>query len=307
MEIHLSGKARRTLNARGRVSGAELVYLVTDIPDGATDEEIMLGAVNRSPASLGLAVRSGIRISGRPAPGACEVEIDYRPVKWQDDDTRTVKRAGDEVWSFGANTQRERRYLAWRTRSFSGTGGVNAPDPGSWINWNGGAGSSLRASGVDVATPVFYEKCIRTFDPDRLTFAYRKRVLSLVGKVNNASFHHWDAGEVLLVGIDQSREFRNELGSWLTDVTFTFSISPNRAQVRLPGGVTATDVKGHEVLWLLPGTSYSNMDAVVSGAYASTVYESGDYSQLELARGDAVSELRGRIRENRLEVAGNEE
>ncbi len=308
MEIHLSGKARRTLNARGRVSGAELVYLVSAIPAGTAGEEIMLAAVDQSPKNLGFAVRSGARIVGRPASGACEVEIAYAPLKWKtDDDTQIVKRAGDEVWSFSADTRREHRFTALSTRSFPGSDGATAPDPGNWINWNGISGGGFRALGCGVRVPEIREKCIRTFHPDRLSITYKRRVSELVGKVNNASFHHWEAGEVLLVGIEQSREFRNERGEWLTDVTFEFSISPNRGRVQLPGGMTATNVKGHEVLWVLPGSSFSNFNAVFAGAYAATVYESGDFSQLEIARGDAASALRQRLQENRVENRDEEQ
>lgn len=298
MEIHLSSKQRKHLNGRGAVCAAELVYLVTGIAAGDRDSEVMQAVLDKSPAELGSARRSKVSVSSRPAPGACEVAVEYRQGDGIDGGIDTVKRRGDEVWSFFAGQRRERRYASYGTRSFVFKNGRMPPDSGAWINWNCSNSGDFDISGCDLVVPVFYEKCIHTYSPEQISAAFLRRVMALTGKVNRAVFRYWDAGEVLFYEAKQGREYRNDLGEWLTDVTYTFAVSPNRSTVELANGMTLENVKGHEVVWAVPGRNPETLQTEIAAAYVSTVYEYGDFDQLNLAKKDSSDALRSRIRNN---------
>lgn len=299
MKIFLSAKQNRRLDGRGDVERAELVYLVSGIADGTADEEVLLAVGRASPPLLGSATRNGIFITRRLSRSEWEVSVDYSPEFTSGgDDTSKYKRAGDEVWLFSSMNRREMRALARSTRSFAGDNGSSPPSPGPWINWNGASGSEFAVSGCEVNTPALQEKCIRTFSPGQISTSYKRAVMELIGKTNSANFHNWSAGEVLFVEASQSKYFRNGKGDWLTDVTFTFAISPNRANVNIASGVTLSNVTGWETVWVRPGIDPDSGAAVVSGAYASVVYASGDFSKLKLSHAGSGNALQKRIDAN---------
>ncbi len=292
MNIFLTTKERRAVNARNHLSHAELVYLVTDIPDGTTDEEILKQVTSTSPKEIGYAPRIETRITDRPGQKSCEVAVTYAPENESDTIPRIVKRSGDEIWLILGKTGREKIYQSISTQKYS-IGTSSAPNPENWIRWNGGFGSDFRAEGTWIYAPKMQEKCIRTFDPDQITRNYRRIIMESIGTVNNAVFHGWEKGEVLLLEAQQSKEYRNEKGDWLADITFLFGISPNKyrdVQQHL------VSVGGWQVPWGLTGINDCwSLDT--PAFYVSTVYSSSDFSRLKVGHKDSDAVLRRRIRE----------
>ena len=301
MKIFLSARQSRRLNGSGENEQVELVYLVSGIPDGTPDEEVLRAVGRKSPAEFGSALRSTISISRRLSRSELEVAVNYATDFAHSGDRRArYKRAGDEIWLFSALNRREMRYIANSTRIFSGGAGT-PPEPGPWVNWNGAGGSEFAVSGCEVAAPVMQEKCIRTFKPGEVTNEYKRAVMELIGRTNKYTFHNWSAGEVLFVDVEQSRMFRNGRGDWLTDVVFTFAVAPNREQVDIFDGVTLENVTGWEKIWVRPGCDPDSGAAIIAGAYASKIYESGDFGKLKIARGDSGIALRERVAANKIE------
>lgn len=298
MNIFLTTKERRAVNARNHLSQAELVYLVTDIPGGTTDEEILKKVASASPKEIGYASRVETRITGRHGQKSCEVSVIYAPESESENDavSRVVKRSGDEIWLIVGKTGREKIYQGVSTQKYP-IGATVAPNPENWIRWNGGFGSDFRAEGSWIYAPKMQEKCIRTFDPDQITRNYRRVIMESIGTVNSSAFHGWEKGEVLLLEAQQSKEYRNEKGNWLTDITFLFGISPNRWRdinrhlISVGGWQVPWGLSGINDCWALDTSAY----------YVSTVYGSSDFSRLNVGHKDSGAALRSRIRELREE------
>ncbi|MCQ2379047.1 MAG: hypothetical protein MJ016_07585 [Victivallaceae bacterium] len=293
MNILLTTKERRCVNGIGALSGAELVYLVTAIPDGMSDEDLLREVLRYSPAWQGYASRVSAEISRRISRRSCEITVIYRPDNTGDHPAaREIKRAGDEIWTFSAGSTREKCFHAFSTQSYN-VGGHRSPDPGLWIGWNGGIGSDFRVSGTDKTVPAMREKCIHTFEADQLTNVYKREVMECIGYVNLAPFHAWNAGEVLFLEAVQSPEFCNERGEWLVDVAFTFAISAgseyniNAERVRVPPW---------HVYWEIAGVSGERRCEYL-GRYVSRIYAARDFSGLNIGKGDSSGALRKRIRE----------
>ena len=147
------------------------------------------------------------------------------------------------------------------------------------IGWNGKTGADMEITGVDIPVGAIRESYTRIVKMSRLSTAYRRKVAALVGKVNNASFKGWEAGEVMFLGMS----FNGSLDSQtLIQVTYNFQIQPNETGIKV-GNVPVTK-KGFEYVWV-----YWKSEADVTslktsiapdGIYVSKVAEAGDFGVL---------------------------
>jgi hypothetical protein len=101
----------------------------------------------------------------------------------------------------------------------------------------------------------------------------------LTGKVNNAEFRGFAAGEVLCM--PPTGQKRGPYGKW--EVTFKFASSPNRIGITV-GQIIGINKGGWEYMWIRYGesvdpTSHTRIKKPV-GVYVEQVYESGDFSFL---------------------------
>lgn len=132
--------------------------------------------------------------------------------------------------------------------------------------------------GVEVLRPSagFGEKWILA--PGTVDAAWVKAMSKIVGKVNNAEFRGFAAGELLLLGI-QARSRAD--GSYEAD--YEWSVRPNIDSQSI-AGVTVTNVQGHWYVWV------KTRRRVVSGevrhqathVVVDRVYEYADYGDLDL-------------------------
>ncbi len=146
------------------------------------------------------------------------------------------------------------------TYNGSGTVAADANHDGQ-LGWDGRA-----INGADVVTPVF------SFDVDIALSSITgvaATVLSLTGKLNNATFYGFAAGEVLYLGAT-----RSDRGNGIKDVTHSFAASPNRTSVSV-GSITVSTVGGWDVVSIA-----STEAGVIEHVYIDKVYDLGNFSSL---------------------------
>ena len=130
------------------------------------------------------------------------------------------------------------------TTSFALAGQI-APD------FQGAIGVSDKSvAGVDIVTPVYnFSKTVRK-DNSILNQEYLVSLAQLTGKVNDAPFLGFEAGEVLFRGASGSVEQINGVNvDGKSDITFLFSASPNRSSYSI-GAITGISKKGWDYQWV---------------------------------------------------------
>jgi hypothetical protein len=152
--------------------------------------------------------------------------------------------------------------------------GINAPDFKGAINVDNNS-----VNGVDIIVPVYSFSETRIVDNDDIDSAFKSALFNLTGKVNNATWHGFAAGEVLFMGASGSRHGRR--GDW--EINYKFSASPNKTNITI-GSITGISKKGWEYLWVLyeKSTDQDCLIQVPKAVYVHQVYEYGNFSALGL-------------------------
>ena len=132
--------------------------------------------------------------------------------------------------------------------------------------------------GVDIVVPVYRFSEMHWLSAAFVDAAYRATLFDLTGKVNNASWNGFAAGEVLFEGAAGSKR---GTGDW--EIAFRFAASPNVTGLAV-GDITGIDKKGWEYLWV---RYVDGVDAAAKApirtpkyAYVEKVYEERDFSAL---------------------------
>ncbi len=132
--------------------------------------------------------------------------------------------------------------------------------------------------GVDITVPVYNFSETHYLPDATVTQAYRLTVFSLTGRVNNASFRGFAAGEVLFLGASGTKRGG---GDW--EITFRFAASRNRTNLSI-GDITGISKKGWEYLWVrYADAEDANAKALIKkpvAVYVEKVYEEGDFGLL---------------------------
>ncbi len=154
-----------------------------------------------------------------------------------------------------------------------------APDYGGAI----GVTPDGNVEGVDIVVPVYHHVETHYFDEAQITNAYKRIIYSLTGKVNNAPFKGFEAGECLFLGASGSRR----RDKW--EVTFNFAASPNaEGTTENPAfvldGIKIVRKDGWNYLWA-PYVDVEDAAAKALGKkplafYIERVYHQGDFSAL---------------------------
>jgi hypothetical protein len=135
--------------------------------------------------------------------------------------------------------------------------------------------------GVEIFVPEYVESISRVFNAAAVNDAYRATLKNTVGKVNDAAFMGFAAGECLLTEVDG--EQRNDL-TW--QINFRFGIRENQTNI-VVGDITVPAKKGWEYLWI----SYKEaIDAgrkvlVPQAAYVEKVYKTANFNSLNAIAG----------------------
>ena len=148
---------------------------------------------------------------------------------------------------------------------------ADAPDCKGAI---GVAGDNVE--GTDITIPVYNFTETHYIDANLVTGAYKATLFSLTGKVNNAAFRGFAAGEVLFLGASGSVRRKED---WA--ITFRFAASPNVTGLQV-GDITGIDKKGWEYLWVLYADAADQQTRIKRprAVYVEKVYEEGDFSGL---------------------------
>lgn len=172
------------------------------------------------------------------------------------------------------------------TQAISTTYRVTSADPNPPVA-GGGKGSGAdeklaigmskdRVEGTDIYAPAF--QFSKTVQRANVTMQYINTALyGLVGRVNNAPFFHFAAGEVLYLGCSGNFTVRER---WT--LTHKFACQPNELNIDVGGGITVPAKKGWEYLWV----GYKNGEVgnailqVPSTAYVQQVYKTGNFALL---------------------------
>jgi hypothetical protein len=134
--------------------------------------------------------------------------------------------------------------------------------------------------GLDITIPVYNFKETHYIPVALVTPAYKATLFSLTGKVNNAPFKGFAAGEVLFLGASGSKRGRED---W--EITFSFAASPNATGLTV-GDITGINKKGWEYLWVryeddVDGVAKQLIKKPIA-VYVEQVYPYGDFSLLGL-------------------------
>jgi hypothetical protein len=136
--------------------------------------------------------------------------------------------------------------------------------------------------GVDVTVPVYKFSQTHQIDNARVTDGYKGSLFRLTGKVNDAAWGGFAAGEVLFLGPSGSR--RGRKGKW--EITFNFAASPNETDLTI-GEITGIAKKGWEYLWvefvqeLVGPAGHQRMAWVPDAVFIEQVYKTGSFADLE--------------------------
>lgn len=147
------------------------------------------------------------------------------------------------------------------------------------IGWNGKYGDDSEIAGVDTiaANPrLVITKNIRA---SKLTTAYIRRLLRLVGTVNSSSFKGWDRGEVLFEDFSYSAPDDNSAS---VPVTFNFAVRMNENNYSY-GGKTISKL-GWEYVWGISEKKNNSgvTDMKTTAAWKAQIYPFADFSGLGL-------------------------
>lgn len=132
--------------------------------------------------------------------------------------------------------------------------------------------------GVDIVIPVYNFAEIHYIADADVTTAYRSILFSLTGKVNNAVFKEYAAGECLFLGASGTKRSEDD---W--EISYRFAASPNMTDISI-GDIVNITKNGWEYLWV----HYVEVEDPISktlvkrpeAAYAEQVYDLVDFSQL---------------------------
>jgi hypothetical protein len=176
-------------------------------------------------------------------------------------------------FEFDIGTQQVKFTQAIAQEKYSPTGGATAPDFGLAIN--------VTSEGVDgvevpIGTYTFSER--HEFASTYVTPEYKAKVFRCAGKVNNAAFKGFQAGEVLFLGCKGSKR-----GKQPWQLEYRFAASENLTGATI-GSFTGVSKKGHEYMWFsyeddTDDTAHTLIKKP-RGAYVATVIKSADFADL---------------------------
>ena len=158
----------------------------------------------------------------------------------------------------------------------------NYPAPGEVApNFQGAIGVNQdQIEGTDVTVPVYNFTETHYIDDALVTLAYKGTLFLLTGRVNNAAFKGFAAGEVLFLGASGAKR---GLEDW--EITFRFAASPNVAGLQL-GNIAGINKEGWQYLWVrFADEEDAGAKTLIKkpiAAYVERVYEYGDFSGLEI-------------------------
>ncbi len=205
-------------------------------------------------------------------------------------DSVTIQPVGEELWEgivrYAPTPQTEEAVFSFDTgggtqhvTSSLATVGRYAPAGKTAPDFKGAIGVTADSvDGVDITVPVYQFTETHYLPDTTVTPAYKATLFGLTGKVNNATFKGFEAGEVLFLGAAGAKRGG---GDW--EIAYRFAASPNVTNLTI-GDITGINKRGWEYLWV----RYADSEDTVAKAlvkkpiavYVEQVYLYGNLSLL---------------------------
>jgi hypothetical protein len=205
-------------------------------------------------------------------------------------DTISIQPVGNDLWEgvvrYGTVPQTDGNVFAFDTGGGTQhitqslqTIGTHAPPGKTAPDFKGAIGVTADSvEGVDIAVPVYHFTETHYLPDVSVTQAYKATLFNLTGKVNNAAFRGFAAGECLFLGAAGAKRGS---GDW--EITFRFAVSPNMTNLTV-GDITGISKKGWEYLWVryadAEDTAAKALVKRPIAAYVEKVYGYGDFGLL---------------------------
>jgi hypothetical protein len=148
-------------------------------------------------------------------------------------------------------------------------------DAGTLVDFHSAIGfDGQQIAGCDIVSPVFNFSETHSFDD--IPGAYKLALFRATGKINNATFKGFAAGEVLFLGASGSKRGDD---NW--EISFRFAASENVNGLSV-GGISGINKRGWDYLWLFFEDDGSQ-DVLVkkpSQAMVEKVYMEHDFANI---------------------------
>ncbi len=280
IQCNLKNLYTRSLNPGGSCGSARLNYIVSGLPDDASDPgAAALHEVRaKAPAEIDGAELTQLTLVRNHGGGICEVQAEYQHSAAA---FNSKKKIGDRLWIFDTTGGRENVMHGKLLKTVSEDYADYTPAPGSLINWNGKNDERFHVAGTTKIVPAMRESCIAVFRNSDITGKFRRSIMELTGCVNDSPFHSWEPGEVLFLGASSSVPFRNDGGVMITEITFRFAVRPNHTDLHI-GNISLGKAEGWDIPWSITLPHLKGLKPITAGAYLSSIYEKGDFSTLKI-------------------------
>lgn len=273
-----------SLNRQGQVESAKIAYVINNAQEEFPDNDLMLAELLESaPEKVGSAVKAGVELLECRTPDVFEAAVNYTtPAEIPAGQNQNAgRRHGERIWSTKCSVAKEKCFETLeRQKVFPGEGSVYC-NAGHIASWNGRFGENYSADGIDKLVSRCDEKCRKFVYSSQCSADYRKKIISLVGKLNYGAFRGWAAKEVMLTGLEISEPFLNDLEQSLVEIEYSFSVRRHRSNVDWCG-IDVGKVNGWDHLW---GTFYADpLERILKGscAYVGRIYDTADFGILSL-------------------------
>lgn len=225
---------------------------------------------------------------------ACEADIPETYDGMDKRNTRIVSRLSEDTWLVIACFAKDAWAWPDTRMAFDTTGGtqhvtqaietVNKYGPKATDENKGAVGfDGKNVQGVDITVPVMKWSETHYFLDASITDAYKATLRDLTGKVNDDSFKGFDAGEVLFLGAQGTRQGDDTNDLW--EITFNFASSPNRTNIAV-GDITVSAKWGWEYMDIRYADVADEASAQVLkqpvAVYIQKLYHVADFSDLSI-------------------------
>jgi hypothetical protein len=215
---------------------------------------------------------------------AWQLEVSYASDGAEDDQQRDpVKRA--RSFDTGGATQHITQAIP--------IGGGNSLDferrfPDTATNMSGAIGmDGDSVQGVDIVVPQLNWNESYDVPWQYVTTAYIKKLSSLTGTVNNATFRGFDAGEVLFLGASGSQQWDSDKGDGPWNLSYKFVAAANQGSDKTYpaitiGSISGIEKDGHDYLWVRYEDDVTNNSLIKKpkAVYVDKVYGRANFNDL---------------------------
>jgi hypothetical protein len=243
----------------GRQAGQELIFDVIGEPDDATVKALVLATAPTSYDGLYRESADVDYVGG----GVWKASVKYLGLE------------AENEYTFDTSGGTQKVTQGFSTVNSYAPAGLTAPD------FKGAIGvSEDKVEGVDVTVPAFAFSETHRFLESAITPTYKRTLFLLTGRMNDATFKGFDAGECLFLGA--SGTARGD-GYW--SINYRFAGSPNQTGITV-GDITGIDKLGWDYLWVRYA-DYVDLGAFALvkrpvAAYVERVVLPGDFSDLAI-------------------------